>query len=154
MIIIESARFPQDLDVVKAIFREYIASVSVNLDFQDYETEFAALPGKYAAPDGCLLLAWKAGQVVGCIALRRFDAQICEVKRLYVRPQARGENAGRQLVETVLQHARAAGYTRACLDVLAEFLAAQQLYASLGFVDTAAITFNPVPDTRFLGLDL
>jgi putative acetyltransferase len=154
MITIQSARFPQDLDAVKAIFREYIASVSVNLEFQDYETEFAALPGKYAQPDGCLLLAWKAAEVVGCVALRRFDAQICEIKRLYVRPQARGENAGRQLIEAVLQQARAAGYARACLDVLAEFQAAQRLYASLGFTETAAITFNPVPGTRFLGLDL
>ncbi|MEO7887127.1 MAG: GNAT family N-acetyltransferase, partial [Polaromonas sp.] len=86
---IKSAAFPDDLERVIAIFREYIASPSVSLDFQDYEAEFAALPGKYAAPDGCLLLAWKEQAVVGCAALRRVDDTVCEMKRVYVRPNAR-----------------------------------------------------------------
>ncbi|MBA5686129.1 GNAT family N-acetyltransferase [Rugamonas apoptosis] len=154
MTTIQAARFPQELEAVCAIFREYIASASVSLVFQDYEAEFAALPGKYAAPEGQLLLAWKDGEVVGCAALRQVDAQTCEMKRVYVRPAARGENLGRRLVQRILEAARDAGYSRLCLDVLPEFIAAQRLYASLGFVEAAPVAFNPVPGTKFLALDL
>lgn len=151
---IRPARFPDDLDAVVRIFREYVASPTVSLDFQDFEAEFAALPGKYAAPQGCVLLAGKDGQPVGCAALRQVDAQVCEMKRVYVRPTVRSENLGRRLVEGILDVARHRGYTRICLDVLPEFQAAQRLYASLGFEDAPPVSFNPVPGTRYLGLDL
>ena len=153
---IRPAQFPDDMAAVQAIFREYVASPSVSLDFQDYEAEFADLPGKYAAPRGQLLLAWKADAVVGCAAFREVDATTCEMKRVYVRPAARGEQLGRRLVQHLLQDARAAGYARMCLDVLPEFKAAQQLYLSLGFTPAppATATFNPVPGTLFLGRSL
>lgn len=152
---IRKAQFPQDLGHVVAIFREYVSSPRASLDFQDYEAEFAALPGKYAAPEGCLLLAWKDdGAVVGCAALRRIDDRTCEMKRVYVRPAARGESLGRRLVERIVEEARAAGYARICLDVLPEFTAAQGLYESMGFQPAPPVTFNPVPGTQFLGLDL
>jgi len=154
MIEIAPARFPEDRAAVIAIFREYIASVSVNLEFQDYESEFATLPGKYAAPEGCLLLAWKQGEVVGCVALRQVDANRCEMKRVYVRPPARGVGLGQKLVQAILAQARTAGYARICLDVLPEFAAARHLYETFGFTDADPVTFNPVPGTRFLGLDL
>ena len=151
---IKPAIFPEDLERVITIFREYVASPSVNLDFQDYESEFAALPGKYAAPEGRLLLAWKNGAVVGCAALRKVDASVCEMKRVYVQPAARGDGLGRRLVESTIAAAREAGYSRICLDVLPEFTRAQHMYAALGFRPTAPVTFNPVPGTQFLGLDL
>lgn len=151
---IHHARFPRDLDAVKDIFREYVGSATVSLEFQDYEAEFAALPDKYAAPQGRLLLAWRGERLVGCAALRQVDATTCEMKRVYVRPEARGEQLGRRLVERILDEARAAGYARICLDVLPEFTAAQQIYAALGFTDAPPVTFNPVPGTRFLALDL
>lgn len=151
---IRPARFPEDLDAVVRIFREYVASPTVSLDFQDFETEFAGLPGKYASPRGCVLLACKDGQPVGCAALRPVDAQTAEMKRVYVRPTVRGENLGRRLVQAILETARKAGYTRICLDVLPEFQAAQRLYESLGFVDAEPVSINPVPGTRYLGLDL
>jgi putative acetyltransferase len=151
---IRPASFPDDLERVIAIFREYIASPSVDLGFQDYEAEFAALPGKYAAPEGCLLLAWKGEAVVGCAALRRVDEATCEMKRVYVRPRARGENLGRRLIESILAEARAAGYSRICLDVLPEFAAAQRIYESLGFQPAAPVTFNPIPGTKYLALEL
>ncbi|MFT3813089.1 MAG: GNAT family N-acetyltransferase [Acidovorax sp.] len=116
MLVIRPARFP-----------EYVRSPTVNLGFQDYEKEFAAL--------------------------RRIDARTCELKRVYVRPAARGHQAGRQLVESMLREARAADYRRMCLDVLPEFVAAQRLYASLGFVDAEPVSHNPVPGTRFLALE-
>jgi ribosomal protein S18 acetylase RimI-like enzyme len=78
----------------------------------------------------------------------------CELKRVYVRPVARGMDLGRKLVEEMLRVAREAGYRRMCLDVLPEFVAAQRLYESLGFVTAEPVSFNPVPGTRFLALDL
>lgn len=154
MITLQHARFPADLDAVIAIFREYVGSVSVDLGFQDYETEFASLPGKYTAPEGRLVLAWREDRVVACVALRKVDANTCEMKRVYVRPEARGEQLGRRLVERILEEARSAGYARICLDVLPEFAAAQHIYAAFGFADSEPFTFNPVPGTRFLALDL
>jgi ribosomal protein S18 acetylase RimI-like enzyme len=151
---ITHARFPEDLDAVIAIFREYIGSATVDLAFQEYETELAGLPGKYAAPRGGLLLAWQDGRVIGCAGFREVDSRTCEMKRVYVRPGTRGQRTGRRLVEQVIREAKAAGYARICLDVLPEFVAAQQLYASLGFTPSEPVTFNPVPGTKFLGLDL
>ncbi len=135
---------------------EYVRCPSVSLDYQDYqdyEAEFAGLPGKYASPHGRLLLAWQGDNVVGCAALRQVD-QASEMKRVYVRPAARGTQLGRCLVERILLEAKAAGYIRICLDVLPEFTAALQIYLSFGFTDAQPVSFNPVPGTRFLGLDL
>lgn len=151
---IKPASFPADLGDVVSILREYVASPSVSLDFQDYEAEFSALPGKYASPEGCLVLAWKDSTVVGCAALRRVDKTVCEMKRVYVRPAGRGEKVGRRLVERIIEEARIAGYARIALDVLPEFTAAQRLYASLGFTEAPPVSFNPVPGTRYLGLEL
>ncbi|WP_027011250.1 GNAT family N-acetyltransferase [Comamonas sp. B-9] len=147
---IRHARFPEDLQAVLAIFREYIASPQADLGFQNYAPELAALPGKYAAPQGRLLLAWQGDAVVGCAALRDVDGQCCELKRVYVRPAVRGVKLGRRLVEQMLQEARAAGYRRMALDVLPEFVAAQALYRDLGFVDAPPVSINPVPGTAFL----
>ena len=154
MLIIRQAVFPCDLQDVISIFREYVSSPTVSLDFQEYEAEFADLPGKYAAPEGRLLLAQEAGAVLGCAALRRVDESTCEMKRVYVRPAARGRNLGRLLVEAILREAKLAGYARICLDVLPEFTAAQQLYAAMGFVPAEPVSFNPVPGTKFLALSL
>ena len=154
MIRILPARFPDDAGAVVAIFREYVASPSVSLDFQDYEPEFAGLPGKYAPPRGRLLLAWQGGGMIGCAALRPVDVAACELKRVYVRPAGRGSGVGRQLVERMIDEARQAGYARMCLDVLPEFVAARQLYAALGFKPAEAVSYNPVPGTQFLALDL
>jgi hypothetical protein len=154
MLIIRQALFPTEQDDVVSIFREYVSSPTVSLDFQEYETEFAGLPGKYAAPEGRLLLARHGATVLGCAALRRVDASTCEMKRVYVRPAARGRNLGRQLVEVILSQAKLAGYSRVCLDLLPEFTAAQKLYESLGFMPSEPVSFNPVPGTKFLALAL
>lgn len=148
------AHFPTDLPAVLEIFREYVRSPTADLGFQDYEREFADLPGKYAAPRGCVLLAWAGDELLGCGALRPVDDSSCEMKRVYLRPAARGRQLGRQLVERLLAEAREAGYRRVCLDVLPEFVAARRLYASLGFVPAPPVSFNPVPGTLFLALNL
>lgn len=154
MLTIRQALFPAEKDEVISIFREYVSSPTVSLDFQEYETEFAELPGKYAAPEGRLLLARDADTVLGCAALRRVDASTCEMKRVYVRPAARGKKLGRQLVEALLSEAGLAGYSRICLDVLPEFIVARKLYESLGFTPAQPVSRNPVPGTSFLALAL
>jgi GNAT superfamily N-acetyltransferase len=151
---VRAARFPEDAQAVVDIFREYVLSPSVDLGFQGFEEEFDHLPGQYAPPDGGLLLAWLDERVVGCAAFRRVNATTCEMKRVYVRPAARGTGLGRRLVERVLRDAREAGYARICLDVLPEFEAAQRLYADLGFKPVPAVAFNPVAGTQFLGMEL
>lgn len=154
MIEILAARFPEDRGAVQTIFREYVTSPSTSLDYQDYEAEFATLPGNYVPPSGCLLLAWEGNRVAGCAALRPVDDEVAEMKRVYVRPEHRGQGIGRRLVEQLLRLARQAGYRRICLDVLAEFTAAQALYRTLGFLPAPPVSFNPTPGALFLGLDL
>lgn len=147
---IAPAESPADLGQARILFREYIESLKVDLSFQDVERELASLPGKYAAPQGIILLATRAGAAMGCGALRPLAAGICEMKRLYVRREARGEQLGRLIAEALLAHARIAGYERVRLDTLAPMARAQALYASLGFQTIAPYTENPLPGTRFL----
>jgi putative acetyltransferase len=118
MMLIRQALFPTEQDDVVSIFREYVTSPTANLDFQEYEAEFAGLHGQYAAPTGRLLLSRENDTVLGCAALRRVDESTCEMKRVYVRPAARGKGLGRRLVEAILSEAKLAGYSRLCLDVL------------------------------------
>jgi len=150
MIEIRPAAFPQDLPIVRTLFAEYAASLGVDLDFQHFDAELASLPGKYQPPGGQLLLAWRDGEPVGCVALRGMDDHACEMKRLYVRPVARGLDLGRQLVTRLCQLASQAGYRCIRLDTLPDMLAAQRLYRSLGFEPIAPYVFNPVPGTQFM----
>jgi putative acetyltransferase len=154
MTLIRHASFPGDSAAVLDIWREFIASPSVGLEYQHYEAEFADLPGKYAPPDGRLLLAEGSGSIEGCIALRKVNDTICEMKRLYVRPSARGHGLGLQLVQRLIDEAEQAGYAEIRLDVLEEFKQAQRLYKAVGFVPADPVSFNPLPGTLFLGLML
>lgn len=154
MTTIRHAQFPADTAVVLDIWREYVASPTVSLDYQGNEAEFANLPGKYAAPEGCVLLADRNDVIDGCIAYRGVGAEICEMKRLYVRPRARGRDLGRKLVDRLIDEARTAGYLEMRLDVLAEFASARQLYETFGFVPAEPVSYNPIPGTAFLGLRL
>ena len=147
---ITDAGFPDDAAIVRTLLREYAAALPVDLDFQDFEAEVATLPGKYARPQGRLLLARRDGRVLGCIGMRPLAGNDCEMKRLYVRPGARGLNLGRLLVERLLDEARNAGYTRMFLDTLPTMETAQRLYAQLGFEETEAYVFNPVAGTKYM----
>lgn len=150
MIEIRAARFPEDADAVRAVFREYAEGLGIDLGFQDFEAELAALPGKYAAPGGCVLLAIDGDTVLGCVALRPSGPDAAEMKRLYVRPAGRGLKLGRRLAEAVCDAARQAGYARIRLDTLPDMVAARAVYASMGFVPTAPYVFNPIAGAIFL----
>lgn len=151
---IRPATLPQDLPEVRRLFRDYADGLGIDLSFQDFETELRELPGRYAAPRGRLLLAWRGTQPLGCVALRPLSGNDCEMKRLYVRAQARGERLGRRLAERICREAREAGYTRICLDTLPTMQAAQALYRALGFRPIEPYGYNPVPGALFLALDL
>lgn len=152
---IRAANSAEDIALARGLFEAYAASLSVDLCFQDFATELAALPGAYAAPAGVLLLALDGAKAVGCVALRPLPSgHDAEMKRLYLAPAARGRGVGRRLVETLLAHARALGYRRIFLDTLPEMAVAQQLYRQLNFVETGAYAHNPVPGAKFFCLTL
>jgi N-acetylglutamate synthase-like GNAT family acetyltransferase len=143
-----------DIPTIRRLLEEYAAALGVDLSFQQFDRELAALPGAYAPPGGTLLVARRGGSAIGCVALRGLDAQTCELKRLFVRPSERGGGTGRALTESALAEARRIGYRRVLLDTLPGMEAAQRLYVELGFRDVPPYTENPVDGARFLELHL
>jgi putative acetyltransferase len=154
MTVIRHASFPDDTASLLGIWREFIANSPVNLDFQENDAEFESLPGKYAPPPGCVLLADRGGAIQGCVAFRKVSIEICEMKRLYVRPCARGHHLGRALVDRLIAQARTVGYREMRLDVMEKSASARKLYEAIGFVAADPVSFNPVPGASFLGLRL
>jgi putative acetyltransferase len=148
----------EDLERTREIFREYAASLDVDLCFQNFEAELASLPGEYAAPGGQLLLAYVDGELAGCGALRPIAdadyANACEMKRLYVRDSRRGLGLGRILAKALFDEARRAGYSAMLLDTLDDMEAARELYASLGFVEIPPYYFNPIAGAHYLKAEL
>jgi ribosomal protein S18 acetylase RimI-like enzyme len=138
----------EHVPVVRALFEEYAAALGVDLGFQGFERELAELPGEYAPPGGRLLLAL-GPEPAGCVALRPYEAGVCEMKRLYVRPEHRGSGLGRLLAEAIVAAGRDAGYERMRLDTLPSMAAARALYRSIGFVEIEAYRFNPVHGTTY-----
>jgi putative acetyltransferase len=155
---IVTPNLPAQLEATRQIFREYAAALGVDLCFQNFDAELAALPGDYAPPQGALLLALVGGQVAGCGALRPLaDADYpnaCEMKRLFVRPAHRRLGLGRMLAQALMDRAVQAGYSSMLLDTLDDMEAARGLYGALGFAEIPPYYFNPIAGAHYLKADL
>jgi ribosomal protein S18 acetylase RimI-like enzyme len=142
------------LQAAREIFREYADSLAIDLCFQNFDQELAALPGEYEPPGGCLLLAFVDSALAGCGAMRPLPdsdyANACEMKRLYVRPAFRRFGLGRILAQALLDEAQRAGYSQVLLDTLDDMEAARGLYASLGFEEVPPYYFNPIAGAHYL----
>jgi ribosomal protein S18 acetylase RimI-like enzyme len=144
----------EHLHTARRLFEQYAQSLGFDLGFQDFAAELRNLPGEYAPPHGCILLAKQDEKIVGCVALRKLEETICEMKRLYVIPEARGHGTGRKLSETVILRAKEMGYKRMRLDSLSSMESANHLYSSLGFRPIAPYRYNPLEGAEFYELSL
>jgi putative acetyltransferase len=155
MIRVADVEGEEGLDHARRLFRDYAGefsdSIAETLCFQGFDAEVEGLPGRYSPPSGCLLLALRGGQPIGCVAMRDLGGGTCEMKRLYVAPDVRGQRVGRLLVEEVVRRAERVGYRRMVLDTVPEMAGAIALYRSFGFVDTAPYWQSPVEKTIYLG---
>jgi putative acetyltransferase len=140
----------KDMPFVRELMLEYARSLNFNLCFQGFDQELAELPGFYSRPEGCILIAKSSGQAVGCIALKKSDDQIGEMKRLYVKPDFQGQGLGRKLTNALILEAKAIGYKRIRLDTVPSMAAAIAMYNSMGFYAIAPYRENPVPGTAYL----
>ena len=147
------------LSQARNLFREYATMPGVAPCVEDFEREVVSLPGLYAPPSGRLLLAMQesvenSGEAIGCIALRRLEPDVCEMKRLFVRPTFRGSGAGKELVSSLIAEARSIGYERMLLDTLPSMTEAHKLYRTLGFREIPSYQKNPIPGALFFELGL
>jgi GNAT superfamily N-acetyltransferase len=147
---IHIAKTSADFAEGKLLFLEYAESLEFNLCFQNFEQELADIQVQYGAPNGCLLLVKNSKETVGCAGVRRWEGDIAELKRMYLRPETRGQGLGRQLLETALENARALGYSRIRLDTLPSMEPAIALYRESGFTDIPAYRENPFEETIYL----
>ncbi len=149
------ATTPQQIEQARALFLEYAQSLGFSLCFQSFDQELAGLPGDYAPPQGRLLLAVRGKRAAGCVALHKIGDGICEMKRLYLRPELRGSGAGRALAERIIAEARVIGYRTMRLDTVAGTMdAAIALYRRLGFREIPPYRPNPVPGALYMELTL
>ena len=139
---------------IRTLFLQYADSLGFDLDFQNFDQELDTLPGDYAAPDGCLIMAEDNGKWARCVALRRLENHICEMKRLYVKQDFRGRGIGKVLAQAVLNEARSRGYAKMRLDTVESMHAARALYASLGFYPIEPYRYNPIDGASYMELKL
>ncbi|HZR02190.1 MAG TPA: GNAT family N-acetyltransferase [Burkholderiales bacterium] len=151
---IAEAMAAADIEVVRKLFREYASSLPIDLEYQNFSEELRTLPGAYSPPEGALLLARVGDEVAGCVGLRRIDSRVCEMKRLYVRPEARGNGVAAGLVEAALARARASGYQEMWLDTLPHMSAAHALYRRYGFHEVPPYGGAAAKGTRYYGVSL
>lgn len=155
MLTIIQAKTDEEIDVARELFREYETALDLDLCFQGFEDELRLLPGKYALPEGRLLLAYQDGSLAGCVAMRKLVDGICEMKRLFTRAEFRGQRVGISLIEHLISEARSIGYQKMRLDTHPPKMGkAVSLYESLGFVPISPYYNNPSDDVLFMELTL
>ena len=149
------AESPTQISHARELFLEYAHSLGFSLCFQNFDKELSDLPGYYAFPDGRLLLAEYSGQLAGCVALHKLEPRICEMKRLYLRPQFRGKGSGRALANRIIAEARDIGYQRMRLDTVEPVMKdAVGMYRNLGFTEIAPYCTNPIAGALYMELQL
>jgi ribosomal protein S18 acetylase RimI-like enzyme len=151
---VEEAETRRQTSAAEALIREYAASPGIDLGFESFDREMAEFPGAYSRPDGRLLLAIEGADAVGVVALRRLSDNMCEMKRMYVKPGFRSRGIGRMLAERLIEEARQIGYSRMRLDSRSRLRQAVSLYRSLGFKEIAPYTANPHEDAVHMELEL
>jgi GNAT superfamily N-acetyltransferase len=152
--IVFRAATASDVPAVRLMMHEYVEWIGLDLAFQEIDAELSGLPGDYAPPGGALFVAVEGGRYLAMIALRRIDDSIAEMKRLYVRPEARGRGLARALIERLCAQARTLGYSEIRLDTLPMMGDAQSLYENLGFTDIPPYYDTPIAGTRFMAKQL
>ncbi|MGA2627740.1 MAG: GNAT family N-acetyltransferase [Candidatus Bathyarchaeia archaeon] len=154
MLRVNSATSMRELEQIRDLFIDYSNSLGFDLSFQNFQKELNELPGDYSPPSGRLLLGFHDSNPAGCVALRRISEEICEMKRLFVRPQCRGLGLGRALAMKVIEDACEIGYRRMRLDIVPTMQTAIALYFSLGFKEIEPYRYNPIKGAKFMELHL
>ena len=154
MVRIISAKSEEHFDCARNLFLKYAEFLGVDLEFQGFSRELDSLPGDYASPNGCILLAEVCGTIVGCAAVRPFAEKICEMKRLFVVPDYQGRGLGKALACAVIDRARDMGYEKMRLDTIASMEKAKALYSSLRFRTIEPYRYNPLENPSYMELDL
>lgn len=144
----------EQLEIARELFMEYARSLEFSLGFQDFEEEIAGMPGHYGPPAGCILLVFVGREPAGCVALRKLEEGICEMKRLYVRPGYRRRGIGRTLSEKIIEEARKIGYHKMRLDTLSSMKEAISIYREMGFYDIEPYRYNPFEHAVFLEMNI
>ncbi|MFW9901561.1 MAG: GNAT family N-acetyltransferase [Candidatus Thorarchaeota archaeon] len=154
MLVIKQALTEKLIQEARKLFIEYANYLAIDLSFQNFKEELGTLPGNYAPPEGCILLAYHNDFLAGCVALRKYQDDVCEMKRLYVRPNFRGMNIGKALSKEIIQKAKKLGYKYMRLDTLPFMKEAIMLYSGLGFKEIAPYRYNPYEGAKFFELKL
>ena len=139
---------------VKELFLEYSESLGFDLSFQNFDAELDNFPVQYSPPTGSLFLALSQNLPIGCVGVRYFEDGICEMKRLFVKPNFRGKRVGRLLAEAAVKAGKFLGYERMRLDTLPTMEKANHLYRSLGFIEIEPYRYNPIERAKYLELNL
>lgn len=151
MLDLVEAKNEEDYTLAASLFREYAAQLSVDLAFQHFSEELFNIREQYGRPDGLVVLAYAGpDKLCGCFAIRKLEQEVCELKRMFLRKEYRGQGYGRKLLDSALQQGRELGYQKMRLDTLPEMQQAIALYLKMGFYDIPAYRYNPVPGTRYL----
>jgi len=148
------ARSAKHFQDTKFIFSEYQNFIGIDLSFQDFQTELAEIPGNYAAPRGAIILAYENDVCIGCVALRPISDTICEMKRLFVKPEFQGKGIGKELTGRIVKKAKEIGYLKMRLDTLDTMESAMHLYRQIGFNEITPYYHNPIKNARYFECDL